>query len=447
MAEPRASGVALASIVACVAMGCSTVLGFDEGYGTQLPTDGDAATTFGPDAGGSGDDGSAPASDATSGGQDTGSSSGGQDATSGGQDAQTGGQDATSGGQDAPTGGDDGPVAVSPLLGVQSGTTTMPGGQSKQSVNISSVDPTRSFLLFGTTFDSATPEQTEMTGRIGSSTQLVFTRTVGNGAPSMPVHYYVASFQSGVSVQRDTTPMSSTTVNVTLSPAVDLATSFPLVSYRNSGTGYGEDDYVRAEITSPTTLTLSITLAAPNGVADWQVVSFDGASVQSGNASMGGSDTQVTGSLAQSVNPATTWVVVSNQVANTKGTAGELLVSGRLDSPTSVAITRGAGGGTQQITYYAVSFTNATTVASGSTGFSDQAKTSSAQLPASPDPSKSVAATGGSYEHCVTTGATEDNPGFGTMTLSIGGSSLSMARGASGKGSGGSADWSVIQFF
>lgn len=241
--------------------------------------------------------------------------------------------------------------------------------------------------------------------------------------------------------------MSATTKMVTLPGAVDLAHSFPLVTYRNTGTNCGRDDFVRAELTSPNQLTLSIGLASTGGVVEWQVVSFAGATVQSETIVMAGNATSATGALPVAVNPAQTWLIASHEIAETTGTAAELLVSARLASATQVAVSRGGTGGAQKTTYYAVSFTNGTSVQSGTITIADGAQSGAAA--ATYDPAKSIAAAGGAWQRVGTTAFTNaPNTGFGTFTLnSTSGTQIEAVRGVSGGTSKSNVDYSIVSFF
>src|SRR5262249_8732429 len=77
-----------------------------------------------------------------------------------------------------------------------------------------------------------------------------------SGSGTVNIHYVVATFSSGVTVQRgvaDTNTANPTTV--TLSPAVDPASSFVLIGGEfGGGTGWGNNEFVRAQLMSGTSL-------------------------------------------------------------------------------------------------------------------------------------------------------------------------------------------------
>src|SRR2546425_11118844 len=75
--------------------------------------------------------------------------------------------------------------------------------------------------------------------------------------------------------------MTATTVDVPIS-SVSLTDSFPLVTYRKSGTAYIGDNFLKAKITGSTNLELSLvwTGSPVDGVCEWQVVEYTDATVQ-----------------------------------------------------------------------------------------------------------------------------------------------------------------------
>ena len=374
--------------------------------------------------------------------------------TSSGGTANTGGAVTTGGAKS--TGGNVGTggaaagassTSIAPILGVQGASVSLASGASSQKITISSVDPTRSFLVFGAQFNSANSGYTEISGQITGATEITFARTATSGAPAVPIRYYVAQFQSGVSVQRGSTIVSATSTPATLATAVDLTKSFPIITYRNSGTSYGNDDAVRAKLTSTTQLSLNIGLAAPIGVAEWQVISFDGATVQTGDLTFATGTTALTANLTNAVNVAKTWLLLSSQHSGVTGTAAEMCWSASLTSSTQVAFQRAGGGATGTITYYAVSFNNGTTVQMGTSLVASASTTATSTL-TTIDLQKAIAVADGLWQREGTTAYTAaNNIGFGSFILDIASTtSLALTRGASGGTSQANANWSVINF-
>jgi len=477
--------VVIAFVALVATGGCATILGIDDDYGTADAASGSSAAT-GTGAGGvspgssgsSGDPGSAGgagsgATDGIAGSAGAGGSGGspGMGGSGGGDGGAKGGSAgaaivdsglsggdpadgsigaggaAGSGGSGAGGSGDAGGRILSPILRVQRGTASIASGAMSQRVAIQQLDLTRSFVVFGSRFDGVAPLDTEVSGQITGSTELTFERAGAGVAPALPVLYYVAEFQSGVQVQRGASTMSSTEVTVTLPTAVDPTKSFPIVTYRNTGSGYGRDDFVRAKLTSPTQLSFENNLAAPNGAVEWQVISFDGASVQSGDVAVAAGDTLVTAPL-QNVDPASTWLVFSYELATFMTGASETMIRGRVESATQLAFRRTGSGASGTLTWYAVSFNNGTTVQSGTSELGGTATTATAPLVVV-DPLKTIAATGGLYSRGGATAfVTNVNLGYATFTLDVGaGSQLSLSRGPAAAGGAASADWFAIKFF
>jgi hypothetical protein len=264
-------------------------------------------------------------------------------------------------------------------------------------------------------------------------------------APIEPISYYVAEFQSGVAVQRGATPLMSATMTATLT-AVDLTRSFPIVSYRNTGTTYGRDDFVRAKITSSTQLTIENTLATTGGVAEWQVVTFDGATVQSGDVTVAAADTMVTAPI-QTVDPAKTWLLFSYEFGTTMTSVADLMLRGRVESATQLAFRRTTAGASGTLSWYAVSFENGSTVQRGSSNLADTATTLAVPLTAI-DPLTTILAAGGLYNRGGATGAAANGtPGHATFTIDLdSGTQLTLRRGAAVAGAPATVDWSTVTF-
>jgi hypothetical protein len=497
----RASSMGRAIAVVCAAgaiAGCAALLGIDGDYGNAEDFDGGSAVTAGSTTSatssgtgegsatgsggadvGSGGNGGAAGSGGTpnasgSGGGPAGSSTGaagnvdagraGSGGVAGSAGAANGGSAGSGGAAGAASGGSagaggvagmggkggaaGGPIdagRVSPIARVQRGSTTLAAGMAAQKVTVQQLDTSRSFVVFGSRFDSAAPADIEVTAQITAPTELTFTRTGTTGTPAVPIYYYVAEFTSGVQVQRGTTTVSATTTTATLTN-VNLAKSFPIVTYRNTGSNIGKDDFVRAKLTSSTQLSLINDLAAPNGVAEWQVVTFEGATVQSGDVTIGDTANMLTATV-QPVDPAKTWLLLSYDLGSfTSGVAQEM-IRGKVDSTTQLAFRRSATGAAGTLTWYAISFNNGTTVQSATTNVGDTATSATAAL-SSVDTLKTIATAGGLYNRAGSTPiVTNESPGQATFTLELtSGTQLSLTRGAAAAGSAPSVDWFAVNF-
>ncbi len=200
------------------------------------------------------------------------------------------------------------------LGAVQSGATTIADGSSMATATLTPVDPTKAFLVFGTSFDEAGADDGQITGQITNCTttcnEVTFQRADTDTA--VEVHWYVAEFVSGVFVQRGSVAMDATTKNVTLS-SVNTGTSFPLISLRHDDGEYDDEDFVRAQVTSSTNLQLTVVDSDATTIVEWQVVEYTDAIVQTGEVTFGNNDSVQTATIA-SVDTATSWLIYSYEV-------------------------------------------------------------------------------------------------------------------------------------
>ena len=148
-------------------------------------------------------------------------------------------------------------AAAASLKGVQRGTATIAGGSASVTATLSpAVDTTKAFLVFGVSENTGNPADGQVSGQITNSTTVTFQR-VGTDGHAVTMSWYVAEFASGVTVQRGTVNMDGPPLmNVTLATPVNLARSFPIVTFRTTGTNFAFDDWLKAKLTSTTNLEL-----------------------------------------------------------------------------------------------------------------------------------------------------------------------------------------------
>lgn len=417
---------------------CASLLGLDESFEDQQ----DSASS-------AGSAGKSMTPDVGSGGTNRAGSSSGGSTNQAGQSEDGGAPDGPSaggvGGND-PGGGSSGTgTVVSPLSRIVHGQTALAAGSASRNVALTEVVPERSFLVFGTSFDSTSSARTEISGQLSGSDSLTFARAAGSNAPNVPIDYFVAEFGSGVHVQRGSVTLEEAKTRVTLKSAAPLDRSFPMVTFRNAGSVYGLDDHVRAKLTSPTELSLEMYQAFGDGVVEWQVVSFDGAHVQAGDLSFGSSALQAKGELEAAVKPDATWLIFSYQVANITDSAADLMLRGHVEA-NQVVIDRAASGASATITYYAISFDNGSSVQSGDLAVAAQSQSAEAPLGAL-DVTRSLAVASGNYLRSGSTSyATANNPGYSSFRFSFTDSELTATRGAAAATGAATVGWNVIQF-
>ena len=228
----------------------------------------------------------------------------------------------------------------------QTGSVSLGGtgnGTQTVTVTITAVDKSASILFFNYEGNSNSPANGMVRGSLSTSTTIKFTRTSKGSLIDLTLRWYVAEFANGVSVQRKTSNVSSGTNNINIS-AVDPAKSFVLLSGTAPGSDstFGDDEFIRAHITSATNLELSRNGGAgPSPSVDWQVVEFDGATVQRGTGSLNGVQTSRAVTIT-SVDLSRSLVLLNWQT-DTDGTGPNFLRT-RLTSSTQITLNRGVSG-------------------------------------------------------------------------------------------------------
>ena len=335
------------------------------------------------------------------------------------------------------------------LKSLQSGTTTV----TTLPVTVllpTRVDPTKAFLVFSVSEASTQPADAQVSGVL-TATAVTFQHITGTTG-SATIKYYVAEFWSGVSVQRGSADLTvGSPVNVTLSPAVNAAKSFPLISYQVTGTDFDSNDLVRAKITSATSLQLSYAgpAAAAPQVLEWQVVEYQDAKVQTGDVTFLTTDPSKTVSLASSVNTAKSWLIFNYEcdAAGCPGpdaNIGNKMVRGVITNTNTLTFDRNNTGKGLILTWYLVEFTDDTTVQSGSQNFA--ATDTQKDITISTVPvGRSLAAAGGYMRGGRTPLSTSANPGVAWFTLDLTTSTnLQITRGASSDAA--DVGWFVVTF-
>ncbi len=228
------------------------------------------------------------------------------------------------------------------------------------------------FIVMSFRGNDSSPANMWVSGRIRDAATVEFQRA-GGGAPgaTVDIKWYVAEFASGVTVQRGSSPLNATNVNVPIT-AVDLTKAFPLITHRKGGGGFGDDDFGAARLTSATNLELSSVGTSPGTQVEWQIVEHDSVKIQSsavaGPVSFASPDLAKTVTIA-AVNPAKSWLIYSYRLsAGTPAWIGQKMMRGRVTNGTTLtfdrALAQEAGGpaSTVDLNWYLVEFTDATTV-------------------------------------------------------------------------------------
>ena len=319
---------------------------------------------------------------------------------------------------------------------VQSGTAVNTAN-GIQSIAITSVDTTKSFLIFETRTNSTRPVGSTIRGRLASATTIEFERVTDGVAPepaAINIQWYVVTFGSGVRVQRGEVAQAGTTVNVPISAVASVSQSFVLWSktMAASDATWADDDAVVGEVTSTTNLQFRTAVATAAHTIAWQVVEFTNAAdinVQKGSiTTMTGATTSVTATLSPAVDVSKTFVLVGWRTNGTGVDIGSRMLRARLTSSTTITIDRSVSGtpdDINEIVWQAVELKDGSRVWGGNASFAAGDSQVVAQFAAPrADMSRAVAfgsAQGGSGQNMGRSAyVADDIIGVGAFTTSLG---------------------------
>jgi hypothetical protein len=332
-------------------------------------------------------------------------------------------------------------VALEPVVlkGVQSGTAELVTGATSVSVPIVAVDPAKAFLVFGLEESADWPGGGEVSGRLAGGSTFVFERTE-TGA-TVFIRWHVAEFRSGVRVQRGSAALSSPAATVSIS-AVDVASSFPLVTVRNGGGDWAGADFIRGYLSGPTSLALSVNNVSSTPYVEWQVVEYTGAAVQHGRVTLAEGVTRATVPVG-AVDTSRAWLVFSYQANFVNIPAvGERLVRGRVTSGTSLQFGRSVSSGSADVAWSLVEFQDGTEVRHASQHFNPgEAQRDVTITPV--DPARAIAVAGYAMTGGSSPYAADDLPGVAFFTARlVDGSTLRLRRGSTPDGA--DVGWLVV---
>ncbi len=318
------------------------------------------------------------------------------------------------------------PVEAAIVNKVTSGTASLPNSSTPTQVSLTGVDISKAFVLCSTRTANTSQDEALYTcdlnnGGTGGAARLTITPAVAPGNTTTRVQYYVVEFAAGVSVQRGTATFSGTSTTPTATPsltAVDCTKSFVLLSQRSTDTSTSRDEVwtIRALLatgasacTTGTTTSLQLTRNAGQSnrtvTVAWQVVEYEGASVQRGTSCIGGSgaspacptasgatnglNNRVT--LGTGVDTSKSFILLTRRsgtsvdgVEGEYNVRGEFLTAGTAVTGVQFARTVTATGNNRQadIAYEVVTLSDGSTVQSGTTALTGSNGTSTATLTA-----------------------------------------------------------------
>jgi hypothetical protein len=190
---------------------------------------------------------------------------------------------------------------------VTSGTASLLNSPTPTHISLTGVDITKAFVVCSTRTSNDTAQLALYTCDLntGAGPRLTITPSAAPGNTTTRVQYYVAEFEAGVSVQRGTATFSGPSLAPSSSPtltAIDCTKSFIVTSVRSTEAANNVDERwgIRATLgsaatpcTSGTTTSLELTRNAGGAAGTavtvaWQVVTYEGATVQRGTSCIGG---------------------------------------------------------------------------------------------------------------------------------------------------------------
>jgi len=249
-------------------------------------------------------------------------------------------------------------VNAASVRAVQSGTLSINsnGGTNKVNVGVTSVDTSKTFLIFQTRHNNNRPVGSTVRGRLVSPTSVEFVRVSDETSPGSPINiqWYLVEYSSGVKVQRGVLSQSNTatSMNTTITAVASTTRAFVLWSKtpKLSDNVFSGDDPVIGELTTTSNLQFRWGQSASDShIINWQVVEFTDSAdinVQKGSiATMNASTTSVTATLPTAVDPAATFILVGYRItASSNSNIGARLFRARLTSGTSIVIDRSVTG-------------------------------------------------------------------------------------------------------
>ncbi len=337
---------------------------------------------------------------------------------------------------------------------VQSGSTTSTANGTR-TVTITSVDPTKAFLLWSSQSNLNRPVASEIGGRIANGTTIEFIRATDEASPvTVTIQWYVVEYGCGVSVQRGSLSMAATTNDVTISSVGSTNQAFLTWSKTPSATDIAtaDNDPIVGELTSPTNAQFRVDTADSGHTIYWQVVAFTDSTminVQHGTTSLASGSTSTTATLGAAVTTSRAFVLADARSTGDGVDIGSGLVRARLTSSTQVTLDRAASGyAMTEIAWQAIELRDGSIVQSGNATLGAGTASSTPSL-TTVDTSRATAIAAGQPGAGQNGGRTsytsDDVVGSGTATVAVTSSTqLTVTRG----NTSGTADipWFVIEW-
>jgi len=275
--------------------------------------------------------------------------------------------------------------------------------------------------------------------------------TIGTGI----VRFYVAEFNSGVTVQRgpheaNWNNVADHTWNVS---EVTLSDSFivPGGFDQSSGGSYNDDEFIRVNFTNATHLAGELSTArASNTVAlAWQVVTFAGANVKRGLIDMASAQAVVTINFTEVVTNQTFFIFSHETEGGTNSNIGQKMINGRFVNNTQIEFARDNTGSAITIAYEIIELPSGNFVQHAVANFSGSALQVNFSITAV-NTTRALAFAPGSSVEPTSQGRTpyagDDNPGVTSFTINISNSThIQIDRAVTGSQPA-NVTWFVVEF-
>ena len=300
------------------------------------------------------------------------------------------------------------------LKQIERGTVLFAAADTTKTVTLATAltDTAKTVLLFSSKSNSSDSVNYQVLGRVLSTTQIQFER-IGSPSFACTVEYQVIEFTQGITVQHFYFSQTSGTINTTIT-AVTLAKAFPIITIAQSGTSFGANDLMSAEITTTTNLQTIMSNFSTCPVAV-QVVEIDDAAVQKLKpaAWTTGATLNVT---VTTIDPAKTFWFFS-LTDNTSANCDQWPYCSYVNS-TTLRFTKNYSGsfGSKDIVLYVVSLSNGVAVQNISTVIASGASSVSPAI-TTVVLAKTALLLNGIYQHLASSGEADDDGGDGAFAL------------------------------
>ncbi|WP_260292908.1 LamG domain-containing protein [Sedimenticola hydrogenitrophicus] len=327
-----------------------------------------------------------------------------------------------------------GMVQAAEVKRVQSGILSS-NSAATHTVNITTVDPAKAFLIFQTRHSSNRPGGSAAAGRLGSASSLEFVTTRSD---PIDIQWYLVEFASGVNVQRGEVYQNSATVNIPIIQLASLEQSFVTWSKAINGSHstWGTDDPVFMQLTAINNLQLRSSASTSNHRVWWQVIEYTDAAdiqVQRGTTTIASNKNDQTVAI-NPVGLSRSIVLAGNRIAADAKQINRHTLSAEFSDSDTLLFSRHREGGNvsiPEIGWQVIEFSDGTLVQSGVTKVSKNTLTETALLsPVNPNLSIALGSVqpAGGQNMGRTKYQGDDIPGVTAFTLGLTGNTLTLQR-------------------